>query len=132
MGKQRSVIGRELGPDRETVTCILSQQENQLLLQEYRQAVLRIVPNALIGLSHFVNQLDRTDIRTRIGPIPFARLSLNFRNLRIRELDLLVLRSRRSHCGGFSFRIGEKASLASINDEICYPSANSLPTIMLW
>jgi hypothetical protein len=61
-GKKRSAISRELGLDRETVTRILSQQENQLLLQGYRQAVLRIVPNALIGLSHLVNQLDRTAI----------------------------------------------------------------------
>jgi len=61
-GKKRSAISRELGLDRETVTRILSQQENQLLLQGYRQAVLRIVPNALVGLSHLVNQLDRTAI----------------------------------------------------------------------
>jgi hypothetical protein len=55
-------MSRELGLDRETVTRILSQQENQLLLQGYRQAVLRIVPDALVGLSHLVNQLDRTAI----------------------------------------------------------------------
>jgi hypothetical protein len=61
-GKKRSAISRELGLDRETVTRILSQQENQLLLQGYRQAVLRIVPDALIGLSHLVNQGDRTAI----------------------------------------------------------------------
>jgi hypothetical protein len=58
-GKKRSAISRELGLDRETVTRILSQQENQLLLQGYRQAVLRIVPRALIGASELVDRLDR-------------------------------------------------------------------------
>jgi transposase-like protein len=61
-GAKIRAISRELGLDRETVTRILSQQENQLLLQGFRQAVLRIVPNALVGLSHLVNQLDRTAI----------------------------------------------------------------------
>lgn len=48
--------------NRETVTRNLSQQENQLLLQGYRQAILRIVPDTLVGLSYLVNQLDRTAI----------------------------------------------------------------------
>ena len=60
-GKKRSAISRELGLDRETVTRILSQQENQLLLQGYRQAVLRIVPNALIG--HAPQVCGRQEIR---------------------------------------------------------------------
>jgi hypothetical protein len=61
-GKGRREISRELGLDPETVTRIISQQENQILLQGYRQTVLRIVPDALVGLSHLVNQLDRTAI----------------------------------------------------------------------
>jgi len=64
-GKKRSAIGRELGLDRETVTRILSQQENQLLLQVYRDAVLKIVPDALITAHHLVKMGDRqmaTDI----------------------------------------------------------------------
>ncbi len=62
IGKKRSAISRELGLDRETVTRILSQQENQLLVQGYRAAVLKIVPDALIGLSELVKRLDRQAI----------------------------------------------------------------------
>jgi hypothetical protein len=58
-GRKRSAISRELGLDRETVTRILSQEENQILLQGYRQALLRIVPRALIGASELVDRLDR-------------------------------------------------------------------------
>src|SRR5882762_2355024 len=59
IGKKRSAIGRELGLDRETVTRILSQQENQLLVQGYRAAVLKIVPDALIGAQELVKRLDQ-------------------------------------------------------------------------
>ena len=58
-GAKVRVISRALQIDRETVTRILSQEENQLLLQGYRQAVLRIVPRALIGASELVDRLDR-------------------------------------------------------------------------
>ena len=61
-GKGRRQIARELGLDRETVTRILSQEEHQHLVQGYRQAVLRIVPDALVGLFHLVKQGDRTAI----------------------------------------------------------------------
>src|SRR5258706_14442192 len=59
IGKKRSAISRELGLDRETVTRILSQQENQLLVQGYRAAVLKIVPDALIGAQELVKRLDQ-------------------------------------------------------------------------
>jgi hypothetical protein len=62
IGKKRSAISRELGLDRETVTRILSQQENQLLVQRYRAAVLKIVPDALVGLYELVKRLDRQAI----------------------------------------------------------------------
>ena len=58
-GAKIRAISRALQIDRETVTRILSQEENQLLLQGYRQAVLRIVPRALIGASELVDRLDR-------------------------------------------------------------------------
>ena len=61
-GKKRSEISRQLELDRETVTRILSQQENQLLVQCYREAVLKIVPAALVGLFELVKRLDRTAI----------------------------------------------------------------------
>ncbi len=62
IGKKRSAISRELGLDRETVTRILSQQENQLLVQRYRDAVLKIVPDALVELCELVKRLDRQAI----------------------------------------------------------------------
>lgn len=58
-GKRYREISRELGLDRETVTRILSQEETQLLVQGYRDVVLKIVPNALVGASHLVSQVDR-------------------------------------------------------------------------
>ena len=59
LGKKRSAISRELGLDRETVTRILSQQENQELLNRYRSVVMRMVPDALIAAHHLVKQGDR-------------------------------------------------------------------------
>jgi len=58
-GKKKSAISRELGLDRETVTRILSQQENQELLNRYRSVVMRMVPDALIAAHHLVKQGDR-------------------------------------------------------------------------
>ena len=57
--KNESTFSRDLktgplGLDRETVIRVLSQEENQLLVQGYRDAVLKIVPNALIGASELV------------------------------------------------------------------------------
>jgi hypothetical protein len=61
-GKRRREIARELGLDRETVTRILSQEENQQLVQGYREAVLKIVPDALVQLSNLVDHGDRTAV----------------------------------------------------------------------
>ena len=58
-GAKKAAISRELGIDRETVVRILSQPETELLVQGYREAVLRIVPNALVGASELVKRLDR-------------------------------------------------------------------------
>jgi hypothetical protein len=56
---KRAAIARELGLDRETVPRILSQPETELLVQAYRDAVLKIVPNALIGASELVKTRGR-------------------------------------------------------------------------
>ena len=58
-GAKVRAISRALQIDRETVTRILSQEETRLLIQGYRDAVLRIVPRALIGASELVDRLDR-------------------------------------------------------------------------
>jgi hypothetical protein len=58
-GTKVRAISRALQIDRETVTRILSQEETRLLIQGYREAVLRIVPRALIGASELVDRLDR-------------------------------------------------------------------------
>ena len=59
----RSQIARDLGLNRETVSRILSQEQNQLLIQKYRQTIIEgIVPNALIGLAKLVNKEDRQAI----------------------------------------------------------------------
>lgn len=54
--KQRE-IAKELELDRETVARILSQEETRLLVRSYRDAVLRIVPDALIGACELVRRL---------------------------------------------------------------------------
>lgn len=62
---KKLTIARELGLDRETVARIISQQENETLLQRYRDVVMKMVPDALIGAHHLVKQVDRqmiTDI----------------------------------------------------------------------
>src|SRR5438034_8731500 len=62
--KQRH-IAKMIGIDRETVHRIISQQENQILLSGYRDAVMKIIPRALIGAYELVKRLDRqmiTDI----------------------------------------------------------------------
>jgi hypothetical protein len=48
-----------LGIDRETVHRIISQEETQLLVQGYRSAVLKIVPEALITVYESVRRMDR-------------------------------------------------------------------------
>lgn len=48
---------RELELDRETVSRILSQEQTRLLVRGYRYAVLRIVPQALIGAYELVRRL---------------------------------------------------------------------------
>lgn len=58
-GAKVRAISRALQIDRETVTRILSQEETRLLVQGYRDAILRIVPRALIGASELVDRLDR-------------------------------------------------------------------------
>jgi hypothetical protein len=58
-------ISRLIGIDRETVHRIISQQENQILLSGYRDAVMKIVPKALITAYALVEKGDRqmaTDI----------------------------------------------------------------------
>lgn len=67
-GAKQRAISRELGLDRETVARILSQQETQHLLQGYRDAVLKIVPKALVGLYHLVGTMnERAIIETLYG-----------------------------------------------------------------
>ncbi len=56
--KQRQ-IARTIGIDRESVTRIISQQENQILLSGYREAVMKIVPAALIQAYELVSRGDR-------------------------------------------------------------------------
>jgi transposase-like protein len=56
-GAKQRAIARELGIDRETVTRILSQEETKLLVRGFRDAVLRIVPQALIGAHELVKRL---------------------------------------------------------------------------
>jgi hypothetical protein len=58
-GKNYARISEKLGLNRETVVRILSQEENELLVQGYRDAVMRIVPDALVGASELVDRLDR-------------------------------------------------------------------------
>jgi hypothetical protein len=57
-GAKQRKISRELGIDRETVARVLSQSEAELLVQGYRDALLKIVPNALIGASELVKRLN--------------------------------------------------------------------------
>ena len=52
-------IGRQLGLNRETVRRIISQQESSILLRGYREAVMKIIPHALIGAYELVKRLDR-------------------------------------------------------------------------
>ena len=56
---KRAAIARALDLDRETVVRILSQQETETLVQGHRDAVLKIVPNALIGASELVKTRGR-------------------------------------------------------------------------
>ncbi len=55
---KRAAISRALGLDRETVTRILSQEENEILVQGYRDAVLKIAPDALVGAAELVHRLN--------------------------------------------------------------------------
>ena len=64
-GHKQREIGRQLGLNRETVRRIISRQESSILLQGYREAVMKIIPHALIGAYELVKRLDRqmiTDI----------------------------------------------------------------------
>lgn len=56
-GKKKLQIAKELELDRETVVRILSQEETKLLVSGYRDAVLRIVPKALVGARELVDRL---------------------------------------------------------------------------
>jgi hypothetical protein len=56
-GAKQREIARQLELDRETVSRILSQEETRLLVRGYRDAVLRIVPQALIGAYELVRRL---------------------------------------------------------------------------
>lgn len=58
-GAKRRAISRELGLDRETVSRIITQEESSELVQGFRQAVLRIVPDALIAAHELVKRLDQ-------------------------------------------------------------------------
>lgn len=58
-GQNYSRISEKLGLNPETVVRILSQEENELLLQGYRQALTRIVPDALVHASDLVDRGDR-------------------------------------------------------------------------
>ena len=57
-GAKQRAISRKLGLDRETVPRILSQPEVELLVQSYRDVVLKIVPDALIGAYELVQRLN--------------------------------------------------------------------------
>jgi transposase-like protein len=57
-GAKQRKISRELGIDRETVSRILGQEEAELLVHGYREALLKIVPNALIAASELVQRLN--------------------------------------------------------------------------
>jgi hypothetical protein len=61
-GASRRAIARRLGIDRETVTRTLSQEEVQLIVHAYREAVLKIVPDALVGAAALVHRGDRQTI----------------------------------------------------------------------
>jgi len=52
-------IAKMIGIDRETVHRIISQQENQILLSGYRDAVMKMVPNALVQAYELVERGDR-------------------------------------------------------------------------
>jgi hypothetical protein len=56
-GKKKREIARQLEIDRETVSRILSQEETKLLVHGYRDAMLRMVPDALIGAYELVKRL---------------------------------------------------------------------------
>lgn len=58
-GETYDAISKKLELDPETVVRILSQEENELLLQSYRQSLTKIVPNALIQAYDLVDHGDR-------------------------------------------------------------------------
>jgi hypothetical protein len=58
----KSKIAKHVGLNRQTVSRILSQSEVETLMDTYRNQVLQIIPDALLGLHVLVHELDRTAI----------------------------------------------------------------------
>lgn len=60
--KNQTQIAASTGLSRQTVSRILSQSEVEALLNTYREQVLQMVPDALLGLHVLIKEFDRTAI----------------------------------------------------------------------
>jgi hypothetical protein len=61
-GSKYAEISRKLGLDRETVVRIVTQEEVHAMVEGFREAVLKMVPNALVALARLIDIGDRTAV----------------------------------------------------------------------